>query len=417
MRKFSLILLFIATTLGLAFVYSLDQERREVKEDLKTIQNIKYGLLNVDEWKAITGEIIRKKIDEFELSSKNKESLRTEIPELLNEMIDVAETEEYERNRQKLFGGLLTNTFMELAGVFNKLRSSIPEMTEKIIDHMEKPCTKEGLKKFFNTKLDEYASATFSEIDYSEVDRITLKYGAEDSEDCKNILKGRLGEKQQFLNFIKYALITLGLFWISLAIWYKNIDRFLIVLLYAVSGVFLLFGLVLPMIEIEASIVLFKFQMLGQNIEFADQVLYYRSKSVLELVLILFSNLSFDLILVGFLVVLFSVIFPLMKLIFGIMMLYKPNLESKKFVRTLVFKTAKWSMSDVFVVSMFMAYLGISGMIGSQMGKIENSIVDNELIAMDDSEIGIGFYCYLIFVLLGILISSKIKRMSNLQEN
>jgi hypothetical protein len=417
MRKFSLILLFIATTLGLAFVYSLDQERREVKEDLKTIQNIKYGLLNVDEWKAITGEIIRKKIDEFELSSKNKESLRTEIPELLNEMIDVAETEEYERNRQKLFGGLLTNTFMELAGVFNKLRSSIPEMTEKIIDHMEKPRTKEGLKKFFNTKLDEYASATFSEIDYSEVDRITLKYGAEDSEDCKNLLKGRLGEKQQFLNFIKYALITLGLFWISLAIWYKNIDRFLIVLLYAVSGVFLLFGLVLPMIEIEASIVLIKFQMLGQNIEFADQVLYYRSKSVLELVSILFSNLSFDLILVGFLVVLFSVIFPLMKLIFGIMMLYKPNLESKKFVRTLVFKTAKWSMSDVFVVSMFMAYLGISGMIGSQMGKIENSIVDNELIAMDDSEIGIGFYCYLIFVLLGILISSKIKRMSNLQEN
>jgi len=175
--------------------------------------------------------------------------------------------------------------------------------------------------------------------------------------------------------------------------------------------------LVLPMIELEASIVLFKFQMLGQNIEFADQVLYYRSKSVLELVSILFSNLSFDLILVGFLVVLFSVIFPLMKLIFGIMMLYKPNLESKKFVRTLVFKTAKWSMSDVFVVSMFMAYLGISGMIGSQMGKIENSIVDNELIAMDDSEIGIGFYCYLIFVLLGILISSKIKRMSNLQEN
>jgi len=417
MRKFSLILLFIATTLGLAFVYSLDQERREVKEDLKTIQNIKYGLLNVDEWKAITGEIIRKKIDEFELSSKNKESLRTEIPELLNEMIDVAETEEYERNRQKLFGGLLTNTFMELAGVFNKLRSSIPEMTEKIIDHMEKPRTKEGLKKFFNTKLDEYASATFSEIDYSEVDRITLKYGAEDSEDCKNLLKGRLGEKQQFLNFIKYALITLGLFWISLAIWYKNIDRFLIVLLYAVSGVFLLFGLVLPMIEIEASIVLIKFQMLGQNIEFADQVLYYRSKSVLELVSILFSNLSFDLILVGFLVVLFSVIFPLMKLIFGIMMLYKPNLESKKFVRTLVFKTAKWSMSDVFVVSMFMAYLGISGMIGSQMGKIENSIVDNELIAMDDSEIGIGFYCYLIFVLLGILISSKIKRMSNLLEN
>jgi hypothetical protein len=74
-------------------------------------------------------------------------------------------------------------------------------------------------------------------------------------------------------------------------------------------------------------------------------------------------------------------------------------------------------MSDVFVVSMFMAYLGISGMIGSQMGRVENSIADKELIALDNSEIGIGFYCYLIFVLMGILISSKIKRMSNLEGN
>lgn len=417
MRKFSLILLCVATLLGLAFVYSLDQERREVKEDLKTIQNIKYGMLNVDEWKSITGEIIRRKIDEFELSSKNKESLRTEIPELLNEMIDVSEAEAYEKNRQKLFGGLLSNVGMELTGIFDKLRSSIPEMTEKLIEFMDKPRTKEGLKKFLSTKLDQYSDETFSEIDYSEVDRIVSKYGADNSEECKNILKERLQHKRQFVNFIKYALIALGLFWISLVIWYHNVDRFLLVLLYLVSGVFLLFGLVLPMIEIEASIVLFKFQMLGQNIDFSDQVLYYRSKSVLELVSILFSDLSFDLILVGFLVVLFSVIFPLMKLLFGIFMLYSPNIESKKLIRNLVFNTAKWSMSDVFVVSMFMAYLGISGMIGSQMGKIENSIVDNELIAMNDSEIGIGFYCYLIFVLLGILISSKIKRMSNLQQN
>jgi len=417
MRNFSLILLFIATIVGCVFVFEIDKERREVKEDLKTIQNVKYGLLNVDEWRTITEGILRKKIDEFELSSRNKESLRSEIPELLNQMIDVAETEAYEKNREKLFGGLFSNLGMALTGIFDKLRSSVPEMTEKLIEYMNKPRTKEGLKKFFSTKLNEYASTTFSEIDYSEVERINTKYGAENSEDCKRILEEHLSQKQKFLTSIKYALIALGMFWLALTLFYKNADRFLFVLLYSVSGVFLFFGLLLPMIEMEASIVLFKFQMLGQNIEFTDQVLYYRSKSVIELVSILFQDLSFDLILVGSLVVLFSVIFPLMKLILGIAMLYSPKFESKKYVRSLVFNTAKWSMSDVFVVSMFMAYLGISGMIGSQMGRVENSIADKELIALDNSEIGIGFYCYLIFVLMGILISSKIKRMSNLEGN
>lgn len=417
MRKFSLIILFIATLLGCSFVHVLDQERRSEKEDLKAIQNIKYGLLNVDEWKTIAAEIIRKKIDEFELSNKNKESLRLELPELLNEMIGIAESEAYERNKQKLFGGLLTNTFMAISGVFDKLRASIPGMTEKIIEHIEKPRAKEGLKKFFSTKLDEYAKSTFSDVDYSEINRITAKYNADNADECKVVLKERLEKKKERLASIKYILIAFGVFWIALPIWSYSVDRFLLVLLYMVSGVFLLFGLVLPMIELEASISLFKFQMLGQNIEFTDQVLYYRSKSVMELVSILFSDLSFNLILVGILVLLFSIVFPLLKLILGTIMLYSPNLESKKFARIMVFNTAKWSMSDVFVVSIFMAYLGISGMIGGQMGKIENSMANNQLMTLNDSEIGIGFYCYLIFVILSILISSKIKRMSYFDGN
>jgi uncharacterized paraquat-inducible protein A len=33
----------------------------------------------------------------------------------------------------------------------------------------------------------------------------------------------------------------------------------------------------------------------------------------------------------------------------------------------MVFKTGKWSMADVIVVAIFMAYIGFSGIVGEQL--------------------------------------------------
>jgi hypothetical protein len=57
-----LLLLWLSFTL-----YSIEEERRPLKEDLIELSKVKYGLFNVDEWKAILSGIISKKIEEFDL--------------------------------------------------------------------------------------------------------------------------------------------------------------------------------------------------------------------------------------------------------------------------------------------------------------------------------------------------------------
>ena len=48
---------FVLSLLGILFcgynIYSLEHERRIVKEDLVELSKIKYGLFSVDEWKQI----------------------------------------------------------------------------------------------------------------------------------------------------------------------------------------------------------------------------------------------------------------------------------------------------------------------------------------------------------------------------
>ncbi len=68
-------------------------------------------------------------------------------------------------------------------------------------------------------------------------------------------------------------------------------------------------GLLLPMIEIDARISSIRFTLLGESILFEDQVLYYKSKSILQVVSLMLTQRRLDVLFVGLLVLLFSVLF------------------------------------------------------------------------------------------------------------
>ena len=52
------------------------------------INNIRYGLLNADEWKYYLAEILTQKINEFQLTPENQEQLQTQIENLLYRLLD-----------------------------------------------------------------------------------------------------------------------------------------------------------------------------------------------------------------------------------------------------------------------------------------------------------------------------------------
>jgi len=70
-RPILIVLLIIGTICLSLLIYQSKRKKREIKEDLIELSNIKYGLFNVDEWKNIATTIITKKIEEFELKGDN----------------------------------------------------------------------------------------------------------------------------------------------------------------------------------------------------------------------------------------------------------------------------------------------------------------------------------------------------------
>ncbi|HHL52005.1 MAG TPA: paraquat-inducible protein A, partial [Flammeovirgaceae bacterium] len=164
-----------------------------------------------------------------------------------------------------------------------------------------------------------------------------------------------------------------------------------------------------PLIEIDARIAEVSFTILGEKIFFTNQVLYYKSKSILEVVQLMLSQNQFDLTLVGLLVLTFSLIFPICKLICSIIYLYKPNSRMNPLIAFMVVKSGKWSMADVLVIAIFMAYIGFDGIISEQLNQIENISLNLDLVTTNNSNLLFGFYLFTSFVFLSLLTSQKIQ--------
>ena len=140
-------------------------------------------------------------------------------------------------------------------------------------------------------------------------------------------------------------------------------------------------------------------------------MLYYKSKSIIEVSKVMLSQGEIKVMLVGLLVVLFSVIFPVSKLISSILLLFKRSLYNNRIVRFLVFKSGKWSMADVMVVAIFMSYIGFTGIISSQLGQLENISSSLRVLTTNNSELQNGFFFFMGFVIMSIFISQTIQKL------
>ena len=118
---------------------------------------------------------------------------------------------------------------------------------------------------------------------------------------------------------------------------------------------------------------------------------------------------SFDLIMVGFLIFIFSVLFPLSKLVSSICLVSSPNLKSNRIIYFLVNKTGKWSMADVMVVAIFMSYIGFSGILTEQLNQLENLSSKMDILTTNKSSLQIGFFAFTSFALLSLLITNKLQ--------
>ena len=166
---------------------------------------------------------------------------------------------------------------------------------------------------------------------------------------------------------------------------------------------FLYLGLQTPFIELEAyskDLTLKTGFLDGFEKTFKGRTYFlYQNKSVFQLIGLLFTGSNY---LVGFLLALFSIVFPLIKLVSTLIaLIYHHTTYAQKSI-SIINKLGKWSMADVFVSAVFLAVFSFTNM---------NEGIDTSAQTL------IGLYFFLAFVILSIVSGLFLEQMFTDQKN
>lgn len=397
-------------------VYQNSTERAFIKDDYSEANSIIYGLLSVDSWQDEVESIIIRQIDEFELSPGQDSILQVQISSLLNAMLDEAKSRVQQDD--ETFGRRLRKWAVNAMVDWDGLRQQVPAFTRIIIKDLTKPESKERLKLLAREKISEYAAKTFDDSDSLMLNQIYQKYDTQNLKDFNAFVLSHTAGLQKVT--YHYTYIILGVVLFFLCLWFlaakiPNLRKPLFIFSVILAVIVLLTGLTSPMIEIDARIKEVNFTLLGSQIEFYDQILFYRSKSILQVVGLLLESPRIDSILVGSLVLAFSVLLPASKLIStGIYLLFNSTaVRSNMLLKWMAFKSGKWSMADVMVVAIFMAYVSFDGILDAQLKQVEVDTQQLTSISTNLTSLEPGFILFLTYVLFGLILATILKSITN----
>ncbi len=416
-----------------AATYRLILELRalqQVQLQRAELQDVKYGLLDAEVWVEQISVILAERIEQFELTDENRPQLKRNLEIVLDRML--AEIEQVLRRRNAAgdnwmdrLQGSLRQGVQDWLVDFDQLRARVPVYADALLEELDRPETRREIQRQLLQAIEQAAGATFTRVDSSLKLQILQTYGCATTADCmarltQNARAGQARAQIDALWVLGCVSLLFVLAWLAPSLpqgaanlaepGQRVLSPELMLILSLATLLLLAAGVLTPMIEVEARIDELSLSLLGKPVVFADQVLYFQSKSILDLVQVLTATRAADMILVAVLVVLFSLIFPAAKVLASL--LYYADLRglrSHALVRFFALRSGKWSMADVLVVAILMAYVGFDGLISSQLAELGEAARQVDLISTNGTRLQLGFFLFLAFVLASLLLSALLE--------
>lgn len=400
-------------------VYDISQRRAEIKKDYAVLNNITYGLLSVNAWRDHLVRVVTRRIDDFEFSKGEEDTLKYEIEQVLHAVVNKADN--LMEKKQKSVKGKIVKFAVKAFVDEDKIHKQVPVFAQTIVNELKKPANKERLKGLAREKLSDFGAVTYdSANDVQRVRNILGKFNIDDPASYNAFATSQLERLQrQTYNF---TYMILGMLVTFLVLWWlcrrqEALHTPLFVMSVLLALVVLFTGLASPMIEIDARIKHMSFLLIGERITFDDQVIFFQSKSIMEVVTILLETGKFDSMVVGILILVFSVLFPIAKLLATkVYLLGRERWRNNKVIAFFAFKSGKWSMADVNVVAIFMAYIGFKGILDSQLEHLNRKTDSLASISTNYTSLQPGFIVFVGFVLFGLVLSVILKKITALQD-
>lgn len=392
---------------------------RQVQElmiDRSEIKHVKYGLLNLDEWGGKVSVILEKKINEFEITPDNSQAILKNIENILYMLIDEVEKMMLERT-----SGQFSQIKRWIAGLtfdMDQLRDSVPSYSLQILQELEKPENQKVIKDFLEEKLEAYTDSTGFDQS-SSLQPLLEKYDCKTKEACEQLIIDQISHLSDFQVQLVVLIILLGAVILMGGLYIlEQPGAVLSILMVICLCMLLVGGIASPMIALEATIDRVHFNLLGDEVIFGENIIYFRSKSITDVVWMLIQDGSIPMIIVGVLIFSFSIIFPTLKLISSLgYQLGNDRIKSNTWIRWFVFHSGKWSMADVIVVAIFMAYIGMNSIVRTQMDNLSMGPGPVEINTSNGTQLLSGFYLFLSYCLFGLLFSEKLLHRPAIQSS
>jgi len=249
-------------------------------------------------------------------------------------------------------------------------------------------------------------------------DSMFNKYNVAVTEEFNKSITNRVASIQAVSYQYMYAMLgcvlaALILFWFMRK--QVHIQPVLIIVLLLFAIILLAVGLTTSILEVDARIKALEFELLGQRVAFENQVLFFQSQSIFEIIETLIGQSKPDAIAVGIIIFLFVIVFPVLKLVAGgIHILSSRNIAESKVVKYFTFHSEKWDMASVMVVGILMTYIGLNGILKSQLSNlsIQNTFLTSTTV--NYSSLQPGFYIFLGYVVYETVLHKILKRVSRL---
>jgi hypothetical protein len=382
-----------------------DFERKALKEDLIELLGVGYGLFNNDEWRKIISATLRREIEGFEFDDSSRDALRASVSKFLSAVIRDLEKRFYDENAGNI-AGLLKSGVAGFTGTFERIKRDVPIFSDQVVNYLTAPESKRAVQEILVGKVERYAEEKLDKVDYSRHDLVLRKYGAARRDEAIQAIDRQLSRAHYLCALFGWWVVGMSVLAVFLFVMLGPFDG------VAVSGsaivclVLLLLGLLLPMIEIDARLSEVGFELLGSRAEFKNQVLFYKSKSVLEVVGLMVGEGGIGSRLVGTLIFAFSVVFPFSKIACLVLLQVQSRIQNHAVVRWVALESGKWSMADVMTIAIFMSYVGFSGILNEQLGQLETLGPKVQVVTTNQSSLQAGFFAFTGFVVFGLVLSA-----------
>lgn len=398
-------------------LYTLSTEQEKLKEDYSMANNITFGVFSLDLWRDKISLIAKQKIKGFKVTDEQKKEMRKQVEKELHDMIDDV-VKDFNKPQKGLGGKLKKFAFKQFVKP-EELHQQVPSFANIIITRINRPTAIKKLKGIANTELTELTEQIYDSTATAQAKvtkHLFQKYYVNNVIAFNKNLETRLKTIREVT--YNYAYLMLGCVGVALLVWlvlrkqkYLHTSLFIMSLLFALA--LLIIGVTVSIIEVDARISELTLHLAGEKIAFHNQVLFFQSKSILGIAQVLIAEPKPDSVTVGILIILFVIILPLLRMTArGIHMLCKPPIAENKVTRYLAFESGKWDMADVMVVGILMTYIGLNGILKSQLGDLNIKTEALTTTTVNFTSLQPGYIIFVGYVAFSIILSFILKRVS-----